>query len=80
MRLSRDFNEFIQLSGEHKVRFLVVGGYALAVHGHPRFTKDLDVWILADLDNASRLLRALGVLPPQTDLVLTSITSIIEVR
>lgn len=59
MRLSRDFNEFIRFAGEHDVRFLVVGGYALAAHGHPRFTKDLDIWILPDPVNASRLLNAL---------------------
>lgn len=59
MRLSPDFNEFVRLAGDHNVRFLVVGGYALAAHGHPRFTKDLDVWILPDPINASRLLDAL---------------------
>jgi hypothetical protein len=43
--LSKDFKEFIELLNEHKVRYLVVGGYAVAFHGHPRYTKDLDVWI-----------------------------------
>jgi len=39
--LSKDFKEFIGLLNEHKVRYLVVGGYAVAFHGHPRYTKDL---------------------------------------
>jgi hypothetical protein len=43
--LSKDFKEFIELLNENKVRYLVVGGYAVALHGHPRYTKDIDVWI-----------------------------------
>jgi len=59
MRLDRDFQEFIECCIARDVRFLIVGGYAVAVHGHPRFTKDLDVWVLVERDNASRLLEAL---------------------
>ena len=40
--LSKDFKEFIELLNENKVRYLVVGGYAVAFHGHPRYTKDFD--------------------------------------
>jgi len=43
--LSKDFKEFIQLLNANKVKYLIVGGYALAVYGYPRYTKDLDVWI-----------------------------------
>ena len=43
MELDRDFSEFIGSCVDHDVRLLIVGGYALAAHGHPRFTKDLDV-------------------------------------
>jgi len=43
--LNRDFKEFIESLNESDVRYLVVGGYAVAFHGHPRYTKDLDVWI-----------------------------------
>jgi len=38
----------------------VVGGYAVGLHGHPRYTKDLDVWVLMERDNAVRLLEALS--------------------
>jgi hypothetical protein len=43
--LNQDFREFIQSLNANKVRYLVVGGYAVALHGYPRYTKDLDVWI-----------------------------------
>ena len=57
--LNKDFNEFIKLLNEHKVKYLVVGGYAAAFHGHPRYTKDLDVWIESSPANARNLLKAL---------------------
>ena len=57
--LTQDFVEFIECCVERDVKFLIVGGYALAAHGHPRATKDLDVWILIDSTNAERLLQAL---------------------
>jgi len=57
--LSKDFKEFIGLLNEHKVRYLVVGGYAVAFHGHPRYTKDLDVWIDLSPENADNIIKAL---------------------
>jgi hypothetical protein len=59
MELNRDFSEFIASCVAHDVRFMIVGGYAVAAHGHPRFTKDLDVWIWIDEQNANRLVAAL---------------------
>lgn len=59
MELDRDFSEFIESCIAHDVRFLVVGGYAVAAHGHPRFTKDMDVWVWIDQSNAERLIKAL---------------------
>lgn len=59
MELNRDFSEFIASCAAHDVRFLIVGGYAVAAHGHPRFTKDLDVWVWVDDQNANRLIAAL---------------------
>ena len=41
------------------MRYLVVGGYAVALHGHPRYTKDIDIWLERDEENAERLVRAL---------------------
>ena len=60
MRLDRDFREFIECCVARDVRFLIVGGYALAAHGHPRFTKDLDGWVWLDPENTARLIAALG--------------------
>ena len=57
--LSKDFKEFIELLNEHNVRYLVVGGYAVAFHGYPRYTKDLDVWIELSPENADNVLKAL---------------------
>lgn len=59
MNLSPDFSEFVACANCHEVRFLIVGGYAVAYHGHPRYTKDLDVWVERTAENAGRLVRAL---------------------
>jgi len=42
------------------VRYLVVGGYAVALHGHPRYTKDIDIWIEMTPENAQRVIEALA--------------------
>jgi hypothetical protein len=57
--LNPDFKEFIASLNANGVRYLVVGGYAVAFHGHPRYTKDLDVWIDAAPENAERIVTAL---------------------
>ncbi len=57
--LSPDFREFIQSLNDNQVRYLVVGGYAVAFHGNPRYTKDLDVWIEMTPENATRVVMAL---------------------
>lgn len=59
MRLSQDFHELLECFARHDVRYLIVGGWALAAHGHPRLTKDLDVWVWAESPNARALLEAL---------------------
>jgi hypothetical protein len=48
MKLDKDFNEFVELFVANGVRFLVVGGYALAAHGYPRATDDFDAWVWAN--------------------------------
>jgi hypothetical protein len=57
--LNQDFKEFIQSLNDNHVRYLVIGGYAVALHGYPRYTKDLDVWIEISADNAENIARAL---------------------
>ncbi|MEM8638918.1 MAG: hypothetical protein AAGG51_08915 [Cyanobacteria bacterium P01_G01_bin.54] len=58
--LNQDFKEFIQLLNDNDIRYLVIGGYAVAYHGHPRYTKDIDIWIGMSPDNAKRMIQALA--------------------
>lgn len=63
MQLQKDIREFIELLLSHKVEFLVVGGYALACHGAPRFTEDIDFLVRLSEENAARIesvLQAFG--------------------
>jgi predicted nucleotidyltransferase len=57
--LSQDFKEFIQSLNANDVQYLIIGGYAVAVHGHPRYTKDLDVWLESSETNALKVVKAL---------------------
>lgn len=59
MEIQKDFREFLALLIEHEVRFMIVGGYALAYHGAPRFTGDIDVFVKPDRENAARIINAL---------------------
>ena len=58
--LNKDFKEFAALFRSRQVEFLIVGGYALAAYGHPRFTGDLDFWIGTDEANARKVLAVLN--------------------
>ena len=60
MNLDKDFNEFVALFVSNEVRFMVVGGYALAAHGLPRATGDLDTWVWISPQNASNIVTALN--------------------
>jgi len=57
--LTPDFKEFIESLNANGVRYLVVGGYAVAFHGHPRYTKDLDIWLEMKPENAVKVVQAL---------------------
>jgi len=59
MILNKDFREFIELLNSNDVRYLIVGGYALALHGHPRYTKDIDVWVWISEQNARNIVKYL---------------------
>ena len=60
MEIHKDFKELLELLNSHKVDYLVVGSYALAFHGAPRFTGDIDLFVKPDAANAKRILEALG--------------------
>jgi len=57
--ISKDFKELLELFAANGVEFVVVGGYALAFHGAPRYTGDLDLFVRPDRENAGRVLSAL---------------------
>jgi len=59
MFINSDFSDLLRLLDANHVRYLVVGGYAVVQYAEPRYTKDLDVWIRADADNAKAVFRAL---------------------
>ncbi len=56
--MNSDFKDLLRIFAEEKVKFLVVGDYAVIHHTQPRYTKDLDVWIKPSLENARRVARA----------------------
>ena len=60
MDLYRDFADLLAAFAKFEVRYLVIGGYAVALHGRPRFTKDLDIWLAASPENRQRATRALA--------------------
>ena len=56
--LNEDYKEMLQCLAEEEVEFLLVGAYALAAHGYPRATMDIDVWVRPSPENAAAVLRA----------------------
>jgi len=73
--MNRDFVEMLSALSEAGAEFLIVGAHALAAHGKPRATGDLDVWIRPSDDNAQRVLSALRRFgAPLLDLTLTDLT------
>lgn len=60
MILDQDFEDFVTLLNKHDVTYMVVGGYALAFHGKPRHTGDLDIWIEATESNAQKLVEVIN--------------------
>lgn len=68
--LNQDFKDLLSTFNEHAVEFLVVGAHALAVHGHIRATKDLDVWVRPQHSNARRVIEALQAFGAPTQAVV----------
>ncbi|MFH0812328.1 MAG: hypothetical protein V2A69_05755 [Pseudomonadota bacterium] len=58
--LNQDFKEFVQSLNDNHVRYLVIGAYAVALHGYPRYTKDIDIWIDMTPENAANVVKALA--------------------
>ena len=60
MDIQSDFKDLLELFNKYQVKFLIVGGYALAFHGAPRMTGDIDLFIDTNSQNAQRIMQALG--------------------
>jgi len=59
VQLQPDFRDFVVPLNKHDVAYLIVGGFAVAAHGYPRFTGDIDFWVKIDPENARNLVSAL---------------------
>lgn len=59
MEIQQDFKELLELLNAHNVEYVIVGAYALAFHGVPRFTGDIDILVKPDSNNAKNILAAL---------------------
>jgi uncharacterized nucleotidyltransferase DUF6036 len=59
MELSQDYREFIELLNKNDVKYIVVGGYAVAQYGYVRYTGDIDFWVKPEHSNAERVVKSL---------------------
>jgi hypothetical protein len=60
MEVQKDFRDLLELLNAHKVEYLIVGAYALAFHGAPRYTGDMDIYVRPNPTNAQRIMAALN--------------------
>jgi predicted nucleotidyltransferase len=58
MEIQSDFKDLLELFNSHKVKYIIVGGYALAFHGAPRYTGDIDIYVKPDDENAESIMSA----------------------
>ena len=73
--MNSDFKELLKIFTETKVKYLIIGGYAVAKHAEPRYTKDLDIWISNSRENAERVFQALKKFgAPLTDITIEDFT------
>ena len=59
MFVNSDFSDLLNLFNANNVKYLVIGGYAVIQYAEPRYTKDLDIWISVDQENATAVYKAL---------------------
>jgi len=59
VKTEKDYEEFLTLLNKHKVRYCIIGAFALAFHARPRYTKVIDILVEASADNAKKILKAL---------------------
>jgi len=59
MILNEDYRDILQALNAERVEFILVGAYALAAHGYPRATMDIDIWVMPSLENGEAVIRAI---------------------
>lgn len=59
MRIEKDYEELLRLFNKNKVKYCIVGAYAVAFYSKPRYTKDIDIVVQPEEENARRVLKAL---------------------
>jgi len=59
MKIEKDYEEFIGLLNRYRVKYCIVGSFALAVHAKPRYTKDLDIFVESTRENSEKIVNAL---------------------
>lgn len=59
MKVEKDFEELLGLLNKHKVRYCIVGAFAVGFYGYPRYTKDMDIFIEPSLKNGQKIVKAL---------------------
>jgi len=59
-KLEIDFIDFLKLCNKYEVKYLVIGGYAVSIHGYPRYTKDLDICIELSEENAGKMVQVIN--------------------
>lgn len=60
MKVEKDYEELLKLFNKNKVRYCIVGAYAVAFYARPRFTKDIDILVEPEIKNAHRIIKSLG--------------------
>ncbi len=71
--LNKDYKEMLQILSDNKVRFLVVGAYAMGVYGYPRATGDFDIWVEVSSENSEKIYRSLSQFgAPLSDITKTT--------
>ena len=60
MRIEKDYEELLELLNKHKVKYCIIGAYAVAFHKKARYTKDMDILVEPSVDNGKRIVNALN--------------------
>ena len=58
--LPQDFRDFLKLLNSKKIKYLLIGGYAVGYYGYPRATADMDIWIAVNKENAKKMIQVIN--------------------